>query len=398
MPSDRSANSASAQDAAPWPSLELRGVAGSLPGRDLPGSTVDNATLAALSEAAVDRLRRAGVQRAIPPCDPEFPRRRVGIEARCILDEDLSARDLAVDAGHRALLSSGVAAEDVVAVVVSTVTPDRPFPSVASSVAGVLGLERVEAAIDASIGCNGFLVALDVAARQLATRPPGAAALVVAAEALSRWVDVTDRTTAPIFGDGAGAVVLVRGEESRLGPVHLRCLPRGAARITTRTTPPTTPPPRDTSSTSPRPESDASEPLLRLTSRNGRPCLRVERGSRQRIALQGRRVFRDMVRLLPEFVSGCLRADGTPLDAIDRFAPHQANQRMLEAVFGPGGLDVDPERCVGDLARTGNTASASIPLLLAHANATGRLHPGERVLLLGFGTGYSIGATTLQWT
>ena len=361
--------------------VELAGVAAALPGDDLPGGAVDNAALAGLVDAAAARLRAAGHERDVPACDPDFPRTRIGIVERRVLDVRLGVRDLAAAAARKALTRAGIHPEAVVAVVVSTVSSRRRFPAVAAHVHAGLGLRRSALALDTGMGCNGFLLAWDVAVQALMDHPPGSAALVVAAEALTRLCDLTDRETVPIFGDGAGAAVLVRGTGTHRHCVHAWTQGDDGARIQHE----------------PGNEAD-DEPRLRLVHRDGRPVVALDADSRARIRLDGRRVFRDMVRTLPSFVREALAAEGRTLEDVDRFAFHQANQRMLEAITGPAGLDLAPERVLSNIAHVGNTASASIPILLAHAEQKGELRPGERVLLVGFGTGYSLGATTVRWS
>ena len=181
-----------------------------LPGRDVPGSEMTNADLSGLMAQVAEEFARRGVAREVPISTPEFPQARIGIHSRRVLDESLSARDLAVAAADRALRSACVDADNVRCVVVSTVTSDRVVPSIATTVHDRLGLPCSAPAFDLRVGCNGFLSALDVGHRFLIGQPEGAAALVVGAETMIRVLDASDRATCSIFGDGGGVVVLQR--------------------------------------------------------------------------------------------------------------------------------------------------------------------------------------------
>ena len=290
-------------------SLELTATSAVLPARDFPGAVLTNSRL---SELIAEFARSS--EREIAPCDPDFPATRVGVFERGVLDAACTTRDMAVAAARRALRASGAAPADVVCTVVSTVTPDRVFPAIATTVQAELDLAEDGQTLDVAAGCNGFLVALDVAARRLADAPEGAVALVVAAESLMRIVDAGDRSTASIFGDGAGAVVLRRGQVARLGRVHLRTLGESGPRIALG-------------------ESDHGTP--RIIARGRDLTVELDRISQRRIDLDGRRVFRDMVRTLPDFVRTVLDTERVRLDEVDRFLMHQANARMTEAITGP---------------------------------------------------------------
>ena len=357
----------------------MRSVSGVLPGSDLPGAVLPNAELADLVEEVRAEYRRREVDADVPPCSAAFPEERLGIRSRRVLDEHLSTRDLAVEAARRALSGAGVAPRHVRAVLVATVTPDRVVPALATTVAHALDLPPSVTAFDLTLGCNGFLAALDVASRLLGTCPEGAAALVVGADTMLRVLDAADRTTCPVFGDGAGAVMLQRAAGARLLPVHTTTLGIGGARIEIR------------------PAARPELPLFRIASRGGAVRLREERTSRQVVAMQGRRVFRDMVRTVPGIVRRYLEAYGLAVGDVDRFAFHQANARLIDAIASAPELELPPARLLRNIEHVANTTSASVPLLLAQALREERLRPGERVVLVGFGTGYSVGITSLTW-
>ena len=346
-----------------------------LPGRDVPGAILDNEGLAALVNEALDRTGRPYGKRE--PCDPAFPAERVGVLRRRVLEEGTSVRDLARTAAETTLVKAGIDRERLHAVIVTSVTSDRIVPALAATLARAIGAPPSVVAFDLVLGCNGFVAGLEVASGLLATREEGTCALVVAAEAMTHVLDAGDRTTCPIFGDGAGALVLERTPHGTLGPVSTRTYGDSAERIQIR------------------PAENGGVPLFRLSSRSGQPCLREDPDRRAVVTLEGPRVFRDMIRLLPALVREDLTSRGLTIPDIDRFAFHQANLRMLEAVATA--LHLVPDQLLTNISEVGNTTSASIPLLLDDAVATGRLTPGQRVLLVGFGTGYSIGTTCIEW-
>lgn len=308
-----------------------------------------------------DVLTNAELEARLDTSD-EWIRSRTGIASRHRVSPGMSTSDLAVEAGARALKSSGSDAVD--AVVLATTTPDELCPATAPQVAARLGLATVPA-FDISAVCAGFLYGLSTAAGLIAT---GAAdrVLLIGAEAFTTLIDPDDRTTAAIFGDGAGAVVLRAGdldEPGALGPVVLGSdgsrsdlaeVPGGGAR-------------------------------QRIPTPDASPYLQM----------QGREIFRHAVRHMTAACRTATDAVGWQLTDVDRLVAHQANARIITAVAD--GLGVPPERRASNIEHVGNTAGASVPVLLAEENATGRLAEGHRVLLTAFGGGLAWGAATLVW-
>jgi 3-oxoacyl-[acyl-carrier-protein] synthase-3 len=133
-----------------------------------------------------------------------------------------------------------------------------------------------------------------------------------------------------------------------------------------------------------------------MVAQDGRLDVRTDERSRLAVEMDGRRVFRDMVRLLPTALESALERRGLGLDDVDLVLFHQANLRLLQAVAASLGLP--EERCPSNIARVGNTTSASLPLLLHELSCEGRLRPGTRLALVGFGTGYSLSVTTQTWS
>ncbi|MEU3555599.1 beta-ketoacyl-ACP synthase III [Streptomyces fragilis] len=294
----------------------------------------------------------------------EWIRTRTGIATRHVVAPGTSTSDLAVEAGQRALKSAGSAVAD--GVVLATTTPDQPCPATAPAVAARLGLRGVPA-FDVSAVCSGFLYGLATAAGLIA----GGVAervLLIAAEAFTTLIDPQDRGTAVIFADGAGAVVLRAGdpdEPGAVGPLvlgsdgelsHLIEVPAGGSR---------------------RRRAEPSAPQEQYFRMHGRDTYR--------------HAVEHMTRASREALS---RAGAGPAD-VDRFAAHQANARILTAVADR--LEIPPARRLSNIEHVGNTAGASLPLLLAESAAAGRLTAGHRVLLTAFGGGLAWGATTLEW-
>ncbi|MCK5770427.1 beta-ketoacyl-ACP synthase III [Algiphilus sp.] len=283
---------------------------------------------------------------------------RTGIEARHVAADDELTSDLALHAARAALEAAGREAGEVDLIIVATTTPDMVFPSTACIVQHKLGAGEA-AAFDVQAVCTGFIYALSVAERMVAT---GAhrCALVVGAEVFSRLLDWNDRRTCVLFGDGAGAVVISRDDEPGLLASHL-----GA---------------------------DGSQGhILRVT---GGIAEGVVRGN-PFIEMDGQAVFRLAVRALGESAERVLTEAGLAADAIDWFIPHQANLRIIRALADRIGLPF--ERVVTTVAHHGNTSAASVPLALDTAVRDGRVRTGQTLLLQGVGGGMTWGSLLLRY-
>jgi 3-oxoacyl-[acyl-carrier-protein] synthase-3 len=308
-----------------------------------------------------DELTNAELEARLDTTD-EWIRSRTGIASRRRVSPGMSTSDLAVEAGLRALKSSG--RDSVDAVVLATTTPDELCPATAPQVAARLGLATVPA-FDVSAVCAGFLYGLSTAAGLLAT---GAAdrVLLIAAEAFTTLIDPDDRSTAAIFGDGAGAVVLRAGDPAEPGAIGPVVLGSDGSRSDLAEVP-------------------AGGARQRVPTPDAAPYLQM----------QGREIFRHAVRHMTAACRTATEAVGWQLADVDRLVAHQANIRIVTAVAD--GLGIAPERRASNIERGGNTAGASVPVLLAEENASGGLVPGQRVLLTAFGGGLAWGATTLVW-
>lgn len=340
-----------------------------LPGDEAPGSVLTNQAVSQL----MDQVRRL-LGRDFPISTPEFPEERIGIRSRRVLDASWTSRDMAVEAARRAL--AGHDGRRVRLILVATVTPDRVVPNIAATVQDRLGLPQEVTAFDISLGCNGFLTALEVATRMLETHDPGSLALVVGSDAMLRVLDASDRSTCVIFGDGAGALLLGRARRGGFVAFDTLTIGERGPLIEIR--------------------ADAGdEPVFRFVSRSGRLAVEPDKRSRLRVSMDGRAVYKDMVRILPERISEYFARRDLCLEEIDCFLCHQANARMVEAIVERMGIE--PERVPSSIHYTGNTTSASIPILFHQALQSGQLSRGQKVLLAAFGTGYSMGITVLDW-
>jgi 3-oxoacyl-[acyl-carrier-protein] synthase-3 len=277
--------------------------------------------------------------------DDEWIKTRVGIAERRWADPDETVVDLAEQAGSKALASSGVSPADVDLVLVATCTMPTPVPAAAPSLATRLGLSA-PGAYDVNSGCSGFVYALNAASAAVQT---GQArnALVVAAERFSGWLDMNDRSTCIILGDGAGAAVVGPSDTVALGPV--------------------------------------------VWGSDGEhfDTVAIDEGTRF-FRQEGQTVYRWATgQMAPIAVEACRRA-GVALEDIAVFIPHQANLRIIEALARRIGL---PNAIVArDIVTSGNTSAATIPLALSRMVEAGEVQSGAPVLLLGFGSGLAYAA------
>ena len=286
---------------------------------------------------------------------------RTGIHRRHIAEPGTTTFAMATRAGRAALDAAGIAAQELDMILVGTSSPDGPFPSVACRVQNELDAPGA-VAWDTLAACTSFVYALSIADSFIATERADTV-LVIGAEVLSRMLNYSDRGTAVIFGDGAGAAV-VRAAPKGAGFLSW-CLGsdgRGYAQVT---------------------------------------CGNIEKGAYAAkdatpfINMVGPDVFKFAVDIFIRQASEVCSAAGVALDEIDLWVPHQANYRIIDAAARRIGLPI--ERVAINIDEFGNTSSASIPLALEEAIRKGRVKPGDHVLLAGFGSGLTWGATLLKW-
>ncbi|MGW0312593.1 beta-ketoacyl-ACP synthase III [Streptomyces flavidovirens] len=294
----------------------------------------------------------------------EWIRTRIGIAERHIADHATATSDLAAEAGRRAMKSAEV--EHVDAVILATATPDHHGPGTAPLVAHKLGLRHVPA-FDLGAGCSGFVYATTVAAGLIHART-ASTVLVIGAEKMSAVIDPADRSTAPIFGDGAGAVVLTAGhadEPGTLGPAAWGS------------------------------DGEHADAIYIPDGGSRRPPRTTDDLKNRYVHMKGNEVFRHAVRRITQVTQESASAAGWSIQDIDRLIVHQANARISAAVANTLGI---PPQCVpSNISHVGNTSAASIPLLLSHSAIDGQLKARQRVLVTSFGAGFTWAATTLLW-
>ncbi|MCK5325640.1 MAG: ketoacyl-ACP synthase III [Woeseiaceae bacterium] len=293
--------------------------------------------------------------------DDNWIRERTGIKRRHIAADGETTSDLALAATSRALEMAELDADDIDLIVVGTTTPDKVFPSTACIIQRRLGISGC-AAFDVQAACSGFVYGLDVADRYIRT---GAAkhALVIGAETLSRITNWEDRTTAVLFGDGAGAVILQATDEPGIISTHIHA-------------------------------DGKYEDLLEVPQgiSNGYDVLRAQEAY---IQMNGNAVFRRAVATLDSIARETLEKNNVDKHDLDWFVPHQANLRIISAAARK--LDMPMERVIVTVDEHANTSSASIPLALDTAVRDGRIKRGELLLFEAFGAGFTWGSALLRF-
>ena len=293
--------------------------------------------------------------------------KRTGIRERRIAAEDQSTSDLALEAARMALDRAGIAAEDLDAIILATLTPDTYCPAGACYVQNLLGATNA-CAFDLSAACTGFVYGITVGASLVRTGVHKNV-LILGAETLSRFIDYTDRNTCILFGDGAGAAVLSRAEEggdSRLldhylrsdgGGTDLIIMPGGGAR---------------------RPSShDTVDGKLHF------------------LSMQGNDVFKFATKSMQTLIETAIERNGLSADDLDLVVPHQVNSRIIDTVLSK--VDIPEEKIYLNLQRYGNTSAASVPMALHEAVEEGRIQEGSLVLLVAFGAGLTWGYNLVRW-
>mgnify|MGYP005890414533 FL=1 len=276
---------------------------------------------------------------------------RTGIrERRFAAGETLT--DLAVEAARKAMERAGVQPQDIGLCITATVTPDRLFPSQACLIHQKLGLPEDCPAFDLSAGCTGFLFAMETAAAML-PRMNRPYALLVGGELLSRILDMDDRSTCILFGDGAGAAVVKTTENA---PWFAQMGSRGDRDI-----------------------------LWAWGPGQERPYLHMD----------GQGVFQFAIKTVPQVAKQLLEKAGLDKDQVDWYVPHQANHRIVESAAKR--LKVPLERFYENMDRYGNTSAGSIPIALDEMVEKGLLQRGQWVMCLGFGAGLTWGGALFQW-
>lgn len=287
---------------------------------------------------------------------------RTGIKQRHFADSNQKTSDLAVEAAKKALVAAGKVASDIDLIIVATTTPDMPFPSTASIVQHKLGASAC-AAFDVQAVCSGFVYALSVADGFVA-RGLNKCVLVIGAEIMSRLLDMTDRGTCILFGDGAGAVIVepMAGEgtsqDRGILSFDLKC--------------------------------DGSKIDLLYVDGG----LFGEDGRIGKLRMHGNQVFKQAVVKIAEAVENAVEKANISIADVDWFIPHQANLRILHGVASRLGLRED--QVVTTVAEHANTSAASIPLAWAQAIDDGRVKLGDVLVIEALGGGLTYGAVTIR--
>ena len=284
---------------------------------------------------------------------------RSGIHERHVAADNELTSDLALQASLRAIEAAGISANEIDLVIVATTSPDQIFPSTACILQDKLGIKNRGAAFDMQAVCGGFVYAMNTA--DLYIRGGQAkTALVVGAEVLSRILDLNDRTTCVLFGDGAGAVVLRSSDKP--GIISSKLHADGSHRDMLK-----------------------AEGNIRNGLVQGDPFIKME----------GQAVLKFAVKVLSEVVEEVLAENNLQGSDIAWLIPHQANIRIMEATAKKLGLSMD--NVIVTVATHGNTSAASIPLALDVAVRDGRIKPGQNILLEAVGGGFTWGAVLINW-
>ncbi len=288
---------------------------------------------------------------------------RTGIKERRIAAEGETGDDMAVQAARNALESSGLEADDIDGVIVATTSGEKVFPSVAITVQDVLGIPT-GMAFDLQAACTGFVYALGVADNFIRLGQ-NKRILVIGTEKMSSTIDWKDRATCVLFGDGAGAVIL-EADDSGTGMLADRGILSTHLYANGRL--------RDILYTGGGVSSVSGERFLRM---------------------EGREVFKYAVQYMAEVVVEALEENSITAADIDWLVPHQANTRIIEATAKKLGLPM--EKVVVTVERHGNTSAASIPLALDEAVRSGKIKPGDLLLIEGMGGGLTWGAALVRF-
>jgi len=297
-------------------------------------------------------------------CDADWIVQRTGIRERRHAPLGMSTSEMAIHAAQRCLEQSGRSADEIDLVVLGTFTADLPMPATACQIQDRLGINAP--AFDLQAACAGFIYSM-ITGMQFVANGTSALALLVGADTNSRVANPNDKKTYPLFGDGAGAVLVEAGSDQQGlmaytlgadGSGHdLLCIPMGGS----------------------------ADPVNPQGASAGEQFMQME----------GRPVFKWAVRLIESTVRDVTREAGLEVDDIDLFIMHQANSRIIDAAAE--NLGVDSEKVLVNVDRYGNTSAGSIPLALDEAFRDGKIHPGSRIILSGFGGGLAWGTALLVW-
>lgn len=309
-------------------------------------------------------LTNADLEKLVDTTD-EWIKTRTGISQRRKAAAGEYTSQFAVEASREAIERAGIDAGEIDLILCATVTPDQILPSTACLIQAQLGANKA-AAMDIVAACSGFLYGLTIANPMIRSGQIKYA-LVIGAELLTRYVDYTDRSTCVLFGDGAGAAILGPVEAGR-GILSARIRSDG------------------------RYESQLYAPGG--GTKGGFSAETIARGDHF-FKMKGNEVFKVAVRSMADISREVLCEAGLKTEDVDLFIPHQANQRITDAVANA--LNVDQSKVFSNIARHGNTSSASIPIGLDECVENGLLHKDDVILMASFGGGFTWGAVAMRW-
>ena len=303
---------------------------------------------------------------ALVDTSDEWITSRTGIRFRRKMADTETTSDMAVAAARQALERASLQVSDITHIIVGTCTPEKLCPSVASLTAGKLGAGHCMA-FDFTAACSGYLSGLSIC-RGLLLAEPQARILLICAEAMSRRMNWSDRSTCVLFGDGAAACVLSADANAPLAVLRdVLCAGDGSlGRLITF--------------------GGGTEHVRNV----GDPI-----GEDYFLQMQGREVFKHAVRRMADICQEALSRNGLSIDDVDVLVPHQANMRIIEAVGDR--LHIAPEKVFTNVADYGNTSAASVPLALDDALGKGAILPGQRVLCTSFGAGLTWSAALMEF-
>jgi 3-oxoacyl-[acyl-carrier-protein] synthase-3 len=295
----------------------------------------------------------------------EWIRDRTGIRERRLAPADIGAAEMGAEAAKIAMDRAGVHPGEVDVIIVSTATPDRLLPSTACDIQAILGAENA-AAYDIAAACSGFLYGLANAEGHILSGK-AEIALVISTEKMSAIVDWDDRSTAVLFGDGAGAAVVKPTENGR---GLLSSFTRSDGTLAELLW---------------RPGGGARIPMTQA----------VLEGRSHLVKMAGREVFKAAVRSMAEAADQALLRAGLTGEDIDLFVPHQANIRIIEATAKYANVPMD--KVFVNVDRYGNMSSATLPVALDEALEQKLIHPGDYVMMVAFGAGFTWASAVVQW-
>ncbi len=296
----------------------------------------------------------------------EWIRTRTGISERRVLREG-GTSELVVPAARRCLEMRGIGPDDVDCIIVSTITPDHLFPSTAAVVQQKIGATRAWG-FDLSAACSGFTYGLAVAS-SLVTSGAARRVLLAGADKMTSLTNYEDRTTAVLFGDAAGAVLVEASDDPELGVIDFEC----------------------------RVDASGVGSLYMPAGGSARPASAATVAAGEHFLVQdGTTVFKAATAGMADVSEAVMRRNGLTPETIDWLVPHQANLRIIDAVGRR--LGVPGEKVMVNVNRFGNTSAGTIPSCLSEWHASGALALGDRVILTSFGAGFSMAAVYLRWS